>query len=324
MRASCKGASRDGTTGWLTSWVALVENVRPGFCCPGRSRCVLSPGSLDGSDLDLFVAEPSFSGVDSVLRGLHFKLAYTSRSSSYAGPFKWRLHRYQGPPPGRLGIDVIRVSADCLDTSGCIWPRQLAASFDLSGCAVTYDGRTTVIPAPEDTLGFRHLLRQPFVGAFKRLIRIPHGMSKTTCLSIAHLLDGSPMDPVPRFESRADCRNRSTGASIDPHSRERRLVLNVSWALYMLRKVIERIIKYHHRGFAIIGAPFHHGVILIDISMRISELFRSKMYHRCAGFAMHPLAQLYWLRSIRLRSSYLHHYIVELLCCSDILVFRAP
>lgn len=263
--------------------------------------CALNGIRLDEhrSDIDLFVSEASFAEIVSDLTKRRFKMVYSSAAHNYAGPFKWRLHRFHRstPPSDQASIDVIRISPDCLDSADCVRPIQLARSFDLSGCAVTYDGRTTVIPAPEDTLGFRLILRQPYVLAFKKLTCIPHGMSRTTCSGIARLINDSYIQEL--IAPQKGPRN--------PHMDEFRLVLAVAWTLHMLRKVIERVIKYSHRGFTIVGSPFHHGVILIDVSVRIEELLHSRIYHRCRG----DLPKWYWIYGLRRPSRFLRQFISE-------------
>lgn len=253
------------------------------------------------SDLDLFVSDKAFDQVRHDLVRNGFRRKYRSRNMSYSGLLKWRVFRFErlsnesddeadhGLPS--VGIDLVQIDSACLDEDGYIRTYQLASSFDMSGCAVTYNGYSTVIPVPEATLGSRLLLRDPYPGLFGAVVDIPHRVSSSGMLKFVGMLDQRVIQRAFPFKNRPN----------SPFLNEENLVADYAWALYATRKVIERVIKYRRRGFVVVGCPYHHGILLIDVSLRIQEFRESRQFH----LHYSKLSSRYYIRQLLLDSKYL-------------------
>ena len=254
------------------------------------------------SDLDLFVSDKVFDQVTRDLAKRGFRRKYRSRNMSYSGLLKWRVYRYEitsddsddehaGSDSSSACVDLVRIDSTCLDGDGYIRTYQLASSFDMSGCAVSYNGYSTIIPSPEATLGSRLLLRMPYPKFFGGIMDFPHRICSSRMIEFIGMLGPSIVHRSYPFQNRPN----------SPFLNESNLVSDYAWALYAARKVIERIIKYRRRGFVVVGCPYYHGLLLIDVSLRIQEFRESRQ------FRMHyrALSSCYYVRQLLSESKYL-------------------
>lgn len=267
--------------------------------------CAITEMSLEQvSDADLYVRSKSFKKVKAVLQKEGFILQYKSNGAHYTNMLKWWVYRYVRPSNDfdnnrdrQARIDVIKLDKTNLDANERIRDHQLASSFDMSGCAVAFDGKTTVVPAPELTFACRLKLRQPFPYIFRKLLVLPHRYDPTRCEELISLCL-----PPPLLERRTHNQPKR------PFHNEENRAIYVTLALLHVRKVLERIFKYEQRGFTIFKCHAYHALVLLDISTRIIEFRRSNIFRRHAS----TIQRTAFTRQIREDSRFLRSTVVDL------------
>ena len=267
--------------------------------------CAVTEMSLEQvSDADLYVRSKSFKKVKAVLQKEGFILQYKSTGAHYTNLLKWWVYRYIRPSGNsdnnrdrQARIDVIKLDKTSLDVNERIRDHQLASSFDMSGCAVAFDGKTTVVPAPEQTFARRLKLRQPFPYIFRKLLVMPHRYDPIRCEELISLCL-----PPPLLERRTNNQPKR------PFRNEENRAIYVTLALLHVRKVLERIFKYEQRGFTISKCHAYHALVLLDISTRIIEFRRSNIFRRHAC----TIQRTAFTRQIREDSRFLRSTAIDL------------